>query len=107
MKQNTIEKRCETRIELTSYHCVEVKTLKTHVTYQFKIWNISPHGMCLLVHHTSKFLKRISVGEMIKVQYYPSDLSWPPDVHQTQIRHISKANDQRFKDHFFVGLMVV
>lgn len=102
-----IDKRSEPRVELAEYHCVEVQTIKTLVTYQFKIWNISSKGMCLLVGSNSDFLTSVEVGEIIEIKYYPLDLSWPPDVKTTEIRHISKADPQRFKDHYLVGLMIL
>lgn len=102
-----MELRKEPRVELEDYHCVEVQTVKTLFLYQFKIWNISSHGMCLLVKSDSDFLKKVGVGDILDVKYYPSDLSWPPDIRKTQIMHITKADQGQFKDHFLVGLMIV
>ena len=107
MDQKGVDQRREPRVALTEYHCVEVQTIKTLVTYQFKIWNISSKGMCLLVGTQSNFLSCVEVGEIVEVKYYPLDLSWPPDVKRTEIRHITKADSQRFKDHCFVGLMIL
>ncbi len=107
MQQKTFEKRIQTRIKVHSYHCIEVQTRKTLFKYQFKIWNISSHGMCLLVKRDSDFLNKVTVGEILNVNYYPSDLSWPPHVRQTKIMHITSANDNKFKNHFFVGLMII
>ncbi|SLM33242.1 hypothetical protein MTBBW1_970022 [Desulfamplus magnetovallimortis] len=101
-----IDKRSEPRIEPEGYHCVEVQTLKTLFLYQFKIWNISASGMCLLVRSDSDFLDKVDVGEIIDIKYYPSDLSWPPDIHRTKIMHITRANMDKFKDHYMVGLMI-
>ncbi len=107
MEQSGMDQRSEPRVVLTKYHCVEVQTIKTLVTYQFKIWNISSKGMCLLVGSRSKFLSSVEIGEIVEVKYYPLDLSWPPDVKRTEIRHITKADPERFKDHCFVGLMIL
>lgn len=106
MTENHMEKRRESRIELQQYHCVEVRTLKTFFIYQFKIWNISSEGMCLLVREDSAFLNNVNVGDILDVKYYPSDLSWPPDVHRTRIMHISKGEEEAFKAYYFVGLMI-
>ncbi len=107
MTDKFMDKRSEPRIELKDYHCVEIHTLKTTFVYQFKIWNISSRGMCLLVRNDSNFLNKVDVGEILDAKYYPADLSWPPHVHRTKIMHISKADHKQFKDHFFVGLMIV
>ena len=107
MQQQVHEKRAELRSEIHNYHCIEVQTEKTLFNYQFKIWNISSHGMCLLVKSDSTFLKRVNVGDILTVHYFPSDLSWPPDVHQTKIMHITDAKNDKFKSHCFVGLMII
>ncbi len=107
MQYQITEKRSRPRTKIQSYHCIEVQTLKTLFKYQFKIWNISFHGMCLLVQSDSNFLNSVSVGEILNVNYFPTDLSWPPDVRQTEIMHITSANRSKFKDHFFVGLKII
>ncbi len=107
MTANYIEQRTEPRVELKEYHCIEVQTLKTLFLYQFKIWNISSHGMCLIIKSESGFLNNVDVGEILDAQYYPADLSWPPDILKTKIMHITKANPEKFKDHFLVGLRIV
>ncbi len=63
--------------------------------------------MCLLVKKDSNFLSKVNVGEILDVNYFPSDLSWPPDVHQTKIIHITSANNNKFTNHFFVGLKII
>jgi len=106
MQQQIFEKRSSSRTDLYSYHCIEVQTLKMLFKYQFKIWDISSHGICLLVKSDSEFLNKVSVGEILDINYFPSDLSWPPDVHQTKIMHITRANHSKFKEHFLVGLKI-
>ena len=107
MQEKLSDKRRSARTELQSYHCIEVQTLKTLFKYQFKIWNISSHGMCLVVKNDSDFLSKVKVGEILNVNYYPSDLSWPPDVHQTKIMHITNAAHNKFQNHSLVGLMII
>jgi len=107
MQDQIAEKRSRPRTEIQSYHCIEFQTLKTLFKYQFKIWDISSHGMCLLVQSESHFLNCVSVGEVLSVNYFPTDLSCPPEVHQTEIMHITSANRIKFKDHFFVGLKII
>jgi len=107
MQEQVYEKRRHPRTESHDYHCIEVQTQKTIFIYQFKIWNISSHGMCLLVNSDSTFIDKVDVGEVLTVNYYPSDLSWPPDVHRTKIMHITQSTDDKYKNHFFVGLMII
>ncbi len=107
MQQQALKKRIHPRTEVQSYHCIEVQTLKMSVKYQFKIWNSSSHGICILVKKDSDFLNKVTVGEILDVNYCHSDFSQPPDVHQTKIMHITKAKHDKFKNHCFVGLMVI
>jgi len=107
MQQQALKKRIHPRTEVQSYHCIEVQTLKMFIKYQFKIWNSSSHGICILVKNDSDFLNKVTVGEILDVNYFPSDIPRPPDVHQTKIMHITRANQDKFKNHFFVGLMII
>ena len=107
MQQQPFERRIHPRTRLQSYHCIEVQTLKTLFKYQFKIWDISSHGMCVVVKSDSNFLNKVTVGEILNVNYYPSDLSWPPHVYRTKIMHITRSTHDKFKNHYLVGLMII
>ena len=101
------EKRAEPRTELEKYHSVEFRVSETGALYQFKIWNMSSKGLCLLVREDSEILNDLEVGTVLNMKYYTTDFSQPPEELKTEIKHITKEPEGRFQGHFFVGLRVI
>lgn len=101
------EKRAESRTELEKYHSVEFRVSEQGALYQFKIWNMSSRGLCLLVRQDSEILKDLEVGTILDMKYYTTDFSQPPEELMTQIKHITKEPEGRFKGHFLVGLQIL
>lgn len=104
---DSVEKRSEARTELEKYHSVEFEIADLGSLYQFKIWNISPKGMCLLVRDDSDVLKFIEVGKVVDMKCYATDFSLPPEKLKIQIKHITKEEQGRFKGHYLVGLLII
>ena len=104
---NPAERRSEPRTELEKYHSVEFQITDLDALYQFKIWNMSTKGMCLLVRNDSDVLKYIEVGNILDMKFYTTDFSLPPENLKIQIKHITKDDEGRFKGHYLVGLLVV
>ncbi len=101
------ERRAEPRHKPEEYHCVEVAVDDLAIPYQFKIWNIASKSMCLLVREDSNLLRRIKVGDTLKMKYY-SGCSWSsPESKLTAIRHITKNEDGPFKGHYLVGIEIL
>lgn len=107
MTNDGLEKRAETRTELEKYHSVEFKVQEQGNLYQFKIWNISAKGMCLLVRDDSEVLSDLEVGRILDMKYYTTDFSQPAEALKTEIKHITKEEEGRFKGHVLVGLFVL
>lgn len=107
MKSESVEKRSESRTELEKYHSVEFKLADPGACYQFKIWNMSSKGMCLLVREDSDVVKCLNVGDTLDMKYYTSDASSPPESLKTQIKHITKEDEGRFQGHYLVGLFIL
>ena len=63
--------------------------------------------MAILVRHDSEVLKHLRIGDILEMKYYTSDTSVPPEHLRTQIKHITKDEDGRFKDHSLVGLEIL
>lgn len=103
----TVEKRSELRAEAEKYHSVEFKVTALGFLYQFKLWNMSSKGMCLLVREDSGVLKYLEVGNVLDMKYYTTDFSTPPERLKTQIKHITKEDQGRFKGHYLVGLLTM
>lgn len=107
MKNESVEKRSESRTELEKYHSVEFKLADPGALYQFKIWNMSSRGMCLLVREDSDVIKCLHVGDTLDMKYYTSDASSPPESLKTQIKHVTKEEEGRFQGHYLIGLLML
>ncbi len=107
MKDDFIEKRSESRSIIDKYHSVEISISNTAYIYQFKIWDISKKGVCILVKEDSDLLNHLKVGDILDLKYYPTDSSHPIKHLKTQIKHINKDEQGRFKGLYLVGLAIL
>ncbi len=107
MKNESVEKRSESRTELEKYHSVEFKLADPGARYQFKIWNMSSRGMCRLVREDSDVIKCLHLGDTLDMKYYTSDASSQPESLKTQIKHVTKEEEGRFQGHYLVGLFIL
>jgi hypothetical protein len=100
------ERRVETRSPADRYYSVQfsVAGLKSH--YQFKTWNISQKGLCILVKEDSAVLEHIHAGDVLEMTYYASDPMVTQETLKTRIQHITMNDSGRFKGHYLVGLSI-
>ena len=101
------ERRAETRSPSERYYSVEFTVKDLASAYQFKIWNISSQGMCILIKENSKILPYIKVGDIITMKYYLTESVGTTEDVKTEIKHITKDDQGRFKGHFLVGLAIL
>ena len=101
------ERRSETRAEAERFYSVQFTTEGLASFYQFKLWNISSKGICILVKEGSEVLKHIKVGDTIDMTYYLTDSQGAHENLKTQIKHITQNEDGRFQGHFMVGLSIL
>ena len=93
---------------MDQYNSVEFSSDKLSVAYQFKIWNIKPMPMCILVREDSNILSQIKVGDILNMKYNNHRNSGDPSEYlDTAIRHIIKKDRGRFKGHYLVGLEIL
>ena len=107
MMNESVEKRSEPRTDLEIYHSVEFNIPDLESLYQFKIWNMSSKGMCLLVREDSDVIKHLKVGDVLNMKCYTTDFSLQPVNLKIQIKHITQDEQGRFKGHYLVGLLVL
>jgi len=101
------EKRSEARKQTTGeYYSVEFMLEDIGRVYQFKIWNLSSKGMCILVKDDSKVLGHLKVGEVVKMKYYHDEQPQPVEHLETKVKHITKQDSGRFKGHHMIGLSI-
>jgi hypothetical protein len=101
------ERRSENRERVNEYFSVEFLVEGTETIYQFRIWDLSPHGMCVLVKSDSVLLSHVKVGQTLNMKYYRDDASKPVEYLTTEIRHITRDESGRFKDHYLIGLSII
>lgn len=104
---NLVERRTVDREEINQFYSVEFSIGDMAFLYQFKIWNLSSKGVGVLVKEGSALLKHLKVGDVIKMKYYREGETKPTDFFDTEICHITKDDDGRFKGHFFVGIAIL
>lgn len=101
------ERRAENRAMDGRYYSVQFTTEGLDTFYQFKLWNISPKGLCILVKEESEVLNHLKVGDTIEMTYYLADAPGSYENIKTQIKHVTKNDDGRFQGHYLVGLATV
>jgi len=102
-----VEKRSEPRLAPDQYHSVEIPIKGIPYTYQFKIWDRSSKGFCVVVKKDSDFLKYMKVGDIFDMKYYGEDPREPAELLKTEIMHITKDDEGRFKEHYLVGIPIL
>ena len=105
--ENSNERRAETRELSQRYYSVQFTTEGLDSHYQFKLWNVSPKGMCILVKDDSEVLSHLNVGDTIEMAYYLADGQGTFEKMKTQIKHITKNEDGRFQGHYLIGLAIL
>ena len=107
MADNPPERRSEPRSIIDRYYSVEFSIRDSAYVYQFKIWDISPKGICVLVKEDSDLLNHLKAGDILNLKYYTTDSSSPIKYLKTEIRHIRKDDKGRFKGLYLVGLSIL
>lgn len=107
MKESFQERRSEVRSIIDRYYSVEFSISECAYVYQFKIWDISPKGICVLVKEDSDLLNHLQVGDVLRLKYYTADASKSIEHLKTEIRHITRDEQGRFKGLYLVGLSIL
>ncbi len=102
-----IDRRIEDRSPVDEYSSVEFSISDLLYRYQFKIVDVSPSGMSILVKEDSAVLEYLKVGDVLDMKYYPVNRSKAPESLKTEIKHITKDDEGRFRGHYFIGLSIL
>ena len=103
---NLKERRSENRTTLAELYSVEIDLGRPLPIYQLKLRDISGHGRCILVHEGSSILKHLKVGQELKMKYWIESRSEPGGFFKAKVKHISKQDKGRFKNHVLIGLYI-
>jgi hypothetical protein len=100
------EKRSESRIAKLRNYRIEIKFVGKPI-YQFRVINVTSKGAGLLIKDDSAFLEMIKVGQIIEVDFISPEGTEPSGMYKTEIKHITKLDQQKHKGHRLVGLSIL
>ncbi|MFZ5562455.1 MAG: PilZ domain-containing protein [Thermodesulfobacteriota bacterium] len=103
----TMEKRSEPRTIVDEYYSVQFFITELEMLYHFILWDISSHGMCILIEKDSRVLGCLSEGKEFRMKYFPRDLLGATRIVKTRICHITEGRTGRFRDYCLVGLAIL
>jgi len=101
------EMRTENRVLADNFSSVEFKPSPLSITYQFRLRDISPRGIGILVNAMSKVIETIKVGDILDMNYYSKKEIKLPVSMKTQVKHITKQQEGRYKGNYIMGLFVL
>lgn len=101
------EHRRDPRKPPDKYYSVQFSVKELAYIYQFKIWNVSSRGICILINEESEILQYLKVGDRIEMKYYLTESHGTTEAFMTEVRHITKNFEGRFKGHYSVGLLML
>jgi hypothetical protein len=101
------DRRSNKRVSPDTYYSVQFSVKDLAYIYQFKIRDVSNEGLCILVDENSEVLKYLKIGDIIEMKYYLSESLGTTEALKTEIRHVTKDADKRFKGHCQVGLRIL
>ena len=90
---------------LDKYYSVQFSLSKMDPAYLFKLRDISSNGLCILVKQDSTVFRQLNEGDILDMEYNPTESSGPTKLLKTQIT--SKNCYDRFKGHSLVELMII
>lgn len=100
------ERRNQERVE-SLRGCSAVIRLRGIPVYQFKLKDLSGNGTCFLVKEESSILRHLTLGQEIEIQFHGIDGILAAMVHRSQIMHITRSNQGRYRGHILVGVRIL
>jgi hypothetical protein len=95
----------ESRSILGKYYSVQFSLSKMDPVYLFKLRDFPLNGPCILVKQDSSAFKQLNVGDILNMEYNPTESSGPTKLLKTHIT--SKNCYDRFKGHSLVELTII
>lgn len=101
---SSVERRSEARRGADSGYGAEIRLSGVPV-HQFKFKDVSPNGACILIKEGSSMLTHLKAGLTLNMKYN-SPIKPGTPVLKSEIKHITKADQGRFKGHYLVGVLI-
>jgi len=83
--KNFAESRGESRAILDQYYSVQFSFSRMDPAYLFKLRNLSDNGLCILVKQDSTAFKQLDVGDILDMEFNPTESSGSTKILKTKI----------------------
>lgn len=100
------ENRSEPRTVLDEFSSVEFSISRQDPVFQFRVRDVSPSGMGILLNKDSKALEYLKVGQVLHMKYNPQNPDGSPREMETEIRHITPLEKGRYRGQYLVGILI-
>jgi hypothetical protein len=101
---NFSERRSELRKEVDRLFGAEIKLLGVPI-HRFKFKDLSTNGACILIKEDSNMMNHLKAGQILNMRYYSPNNTDTPTI-RSEIKHITKAEQGRFKGHYLIGVFI-
>jgi hypothetical protein len=101
------ETRSEPVEQVDKPYSVKFSIDGSNVPYQLKIWNKATKSVYFLVKDNTDLFHRLNVGDILNMEYYETDITYPSEHLETVIRHITLKRQVRLKGHYLVSLEIL
>lgn len=101
------ERRAQDRALPERFYSVDFLLKATGNVHQFKLRDMSLHGLGILVKADSEVLQYLKVGQDLDMQYNPPRGAGPAEIFKTKIRHITPQAPGVPDGHFVIGLEII
>lgn len=99
--------RAEIRKAASEWASVEFRPEGVPVDYHFKLRDISPSGIGVLVKKDSDIFKFIAIGDTMPMKYHKGDATPFPQLLNVEIRHISEPTNGKHQGHMVIGFLIL
>jgi hypothetical protein len=104
---NQVERRAQHREFIEQYYSVEFSITDLTTAYIFKIRDMSGLGIGILIKEDSDILQHINIGDTLDLKYNPIKATASPEYFRTEIKHITRGDQDHFCGHVLVGLSLI
>ena len=97
--KNYAESKGESRAILDQYYSVRFSFSRMDPVYLFKLRNLSDNGLCILVKQDSTVFRQLNEGDILDMEYNPTEPLAPIKIFKTQITSKnSNENEMTIQD---------
>ena len=105
-QKSALSTKSETRSFFEGYRSVEFSIRNLSFNYQFKLWDADSDSVQIIIRDDSDILHWLKVGSRFESKFYSDENIPSINELETEISHIKKADEGRFKGHYLVRLSV-